>query len=84
MIPKVSSLLNTCREHIARTNTSISIVSSTMFVHVSLKIYLSLTILGPVARAPTSWQLINFSRFLEKSNSKKFWSFGVRFQVRYQ
>ena len=42
----------------------------------------SLTILGPVS---LSHELAtDFSRFLENSNSKIFWSCRVRFQVRYQ
>ena len=42
----------------------------------------SLTILGPVS---LSHELAtDFSRFLENSNSKIFWSCKVRFQVRYQ
>ena len=42
----------------------------------------SLTILGPFS---LSHELAtDFSRFLENSNSKLFWSCRVRFQVRYQ
>ena len=42
----------------------------------------SLTILGPVS---FSHELAtDFSRFLENSNSKIFWSCKVRFEVRYQ
>ena len=87
MIPKVSSLLNTCRELMARTN-SISIVSSRMFVHVSLKIYLkadlpSLTTFRNCLTLSQADNLFLTLNFWKSRNPKNFGA-RVRFQVRYQ
>ena len=83
------------KANVSKTNRQQKLISARIFIPLSIPLFVqlvkyarwlvtdfpSLTILGPVS---LSHELAtDFSRFLENSNSKIFWSCRVRFQVRY-
>ena len=82
------------KANVSKKNRQPKLTSARIFIPLSIPMFVqivkyarwldfpSLTILGPVS---LSHELAtDFSRFLENSNSKIFWSCTVRFPVRYQ